>query len=70
MDIAAVILLIQKGVTIAEALIAAGESAAPAFSAIKNLLTGAQKGTVSEDDLDATEAQLDKLIDDFNLEIE
>lgn len=70
MDIAAILLLIQKGVTIAEALIAAGESAAPAFTALKNLITGAQKGSVSDADLDATEAQLDKLIEDFNLDID
>lgn len=70
MNIAAILLLIQKGVTIAEALIAAGQTATPAFNVIKNLISGAQKGAVSDDDLDITEAQLDQLIEDFNLPIE
>ena len=70
MEIAAILAMIQKGVVIAEALIAAGQSAEPAFTALKNLVTGAQKGTVSDTDLDAIETQLDKMIEDFNLPID
>lgn len=69
MDFAAILLLVQKGITIAEALLAAGQTAAPALTAIKNLVTGAAKGSVSDDDLAATEAQLDSLIEQFNLDI-
>lgn len=69
MDIAAILLLITKGISVAEALLAAGQTAAPAFEAIKNLITGAQTGTVSDADLAATEAQLDSLIADFNTPI-
>lgn len=69
MDIVAILALVEKGMTIIGALVEAGKSAAPAIDAIKNLVSGAQSGTVSDADLDACEAQLDQMIDDFNLDI-
>lgn len=69
MDIAAVFEMIMKGITIAQAIVQAGEEAAPAFNVLKDLVTGAQKGTVTQDQLNATEAQLDAMIADFNLEL-
>lgn len=67
MDVAAILDLIQKGLTVIGALLAAGVSAAPAIEALTKLVTGAQTGTVTDDDLAQTEALLDKQISDFNL---
>lgn len=69
MDIATILALVEKGMTVIGALIAAGESAAPAISAISNLVTGAKAGTVTDDQLDATEKLLDDQIAQFDLEI-
>lgn len=66
MDALAIFALIEKGVSIAEILIAAGKSAAPAFEVIKNLVTGAQAGTITDEQLAQNEAVLDGLIGDFN----
>lgn len=69
MDIIAILALIEKGITIAQALLAAGQSAVPAFEALKNLITGAKNGTVTDDQLNETETLLDQLISDFNLDL-
>lgn len=69
MDIAAILALAAKAVTVIEALIAAGEEAAPAITALKNLITGAQQSTVTDDQLTQTEALLDQMISDFNLSL-
>lgn len=66
MNIVSVLALIEKGISVAELLIAAGKSAAPAFSVLKDLVTGAQNKTVSDAQLTATEAALDQLLADFN----
>lgn len=66
MDFVAVLALISKGITVAEALYQAGQEAAPAFTALKNLVTGAQNGTVTDEELNKTEALLDQLMADFN----
>lgn len=69
MDILAILALVQKGLTVAEAIYAAGKNAAPAIQALSALVTGAQKGDVSDDDLARTEALLDQMVADFNLDI-
>jgi len=69
MDVAAILALVTKGLTIIGALIEAGASATPAIQALTKLVTGAQQGTVSDADLGQTEALLDKLLDDFDLDI-
>lgn len=69
MDPLTIIALIGKGISVAEMLIDAGKSAAPAFTAVKNLISGAQSGTVTDADLTSTESMLDGLIDDFNTPI-
>lgn len=66
MDFLAIIALVTKGISIAEGLIAAGKAAAPAFDAVKNLLHSAKGGTVTDEDLAATEKLLDSMLDDFN----
>lgn len=66
MDMAAILALILKGVSIIETLIAAGQEVAPAIKVITDLITGAQNGTVTDDQLASTEAALDAMISDFN----
>lgn len=69
MDIVAILALVAKGIAVAQALLDAGQTAAPALLAIKDVITGAQTGTVTQADLDKTEAVLDQLIADFNVEL-
>lgn len=69
MDIMAIFSMIETGVSVAQTLIEAGKDAIPAITAVKNLVTGAKAGTVTQADLDSTEALLDSLINDFNAEI-
>lgn len=66
MDYLAILTLIQKGLTVAQAIYDAGKDAAPAIQAISALVTGAQNGTVTDDELTQTEALLDSMIQDFN----
>lgn len=66
MDIVAILALIAKGVGVIDALVTIGQNAEPAIKAVKDLITGAQVGTVTDADLAATDATLDALIDDFN----
>lgn len=67
MDIGAILDLVAKGITVAMALESAGEKALPALEVVWNTITGAQQGTISDDQLAANEATLDGLISDFNL---
>lgn len=71
MDILAILALVEKGITIGEALISAGKSAAPAFGAIKNLIAGAKAngGVVSDQEMANTDAVLDGMLAEFNQEI-
>lgn len=69
MDVAQILTLVSKGITIASALLEAGQNAAPALAAIGNLVTGAKTGSVTQEELDKTEALLDKLLSDFNVEL-
>ena len=66
MDIAAVLALVTKGLGIIETLIAVGKDAGPAIKAVTELVSGAQTGTVTDQTLAQTEANLDALIADFN----
>lgn len=62
--------LIQKGLTIAEALLEAGTVALPAIEAVKNIVSGAQKGEVTDEELTRVEGILDGMITEFNIEME
>jgi hypothetical protein len=66
MDVMAILTLIAKGVSIVEMAIEAGKNAAPAIEIVKNLITGAKTGTMTQEELDSIEAQLDAAIDEFN----
>ena len=69
MNIVAILALIAKGISVAEALYAAGKEAGPALKVIKDLVTGAQNGNVTQAELDQTETLLDSLISDFNTDL-
>lgn len=66
MDIMSIFAMIAKGVSVAEMLLQAGKDVVPAIQVIKNLVTGAQEGGITQTDLDTSEAQLDALINEFN----
>lgn len=66
MEMAAILELVVKGLGVASTLIAVGKDAAPAIKVLTDLVTGAQAGTVTDEQLAATEATLDAMIDDFN----
>jgi len=66
MDIMAILALVAKGVEVINTLVTVGENAAPAIKAVRDLVVGAQNGTVTSDQLTQTEAVLDALIEDFN----
>lgn len=69
MDIAAILALIAKAVTIITTLIQAGKDIMPALTALSNLVTKANNGVVSDEDLAATEALLDQQLAAFNEEL-
>jgi hypothetical protein len=59
--------LISTGLTVITALETAGQQIAPAVKVVTDLVTGAQAGTVTDQQLTDTETALDKMISDFNL---
>lgn len=65
-DLTKVFSVVQKGMGVIETLIAQEKSAAPAITAVKNLVASAAGGKVTLDQIDATEAALDDMIADFN----
>lgn len=65
-DFTAILGAVQKGLGVANALMEAGQSAGPAITALKALVTSTQDGTVTRADIDTTEAALDGMIADFN----
>lgn len=66
MDIAGVLDLIAKGISVVTTIVQAGEDALPALQVVTGLVTGAKEGTLTDDDLASAEAQLDSLIATFN----
>ncbi len=70
MDFTAIMALVEKGLGIVEVLIQAEQSAEPAIKAVINVVTGAQTGQVTDEELEECENTLDQLIADFLWEIE
>ncbi len=66
MDIAAILALVAKGMDVITTAVAIGKEVAPAVQVVKDLVTGAQTGDVTDAQLEATEATLDQMISDFN----
>ena len=67
MDFAKILDLISKAEQVAAGLIAAGQNAAPAWQAIKDLFKA--KDTITQADMDAADATLDAMLADFNTEL-
>lgn len=67
MDMFAILDLINKGITIVEALVKAGKDAAPAFERLKTVIIGARDGTITDEELEELETLLDQMIEDFNV---
>lgn len=66
MDPMTILMLIGKGISVASMLIEAGKNAMPAIEVIKGLVTGAQEGTLTDEQMARDEAFLDAQIEEFN----
>ncbi len=70
MDPMQILDLVMKGVQVIKVLVDAAEDAGPAIKAVTNLITGAQAGTLTQDQIDETEKVLDAMIAEFNEPLE
>jgi hypothetical protein len=66
MDAAAIFALISKGLSLLPILIQAGAEVGTIIQNLKNLSDSAQAGTVTDNQLNALEAELDAAIAQFN----
>lgn len=66
MDAAAIFALISKGLALLPILIQAGEEVGTVIQNLKNLSDSAQAGTVTDEQINALEADLDAAIAKFN----
>lgn len=68
MEIAAILALIDKGLTIGTILLEAGQSegAKRAFQSVKDFVSGAKKESPTKEAIEKTETVLDALLDEFN----
>lgn len=66
MDAAAIFALIEKGLAILPLLISAGEEVGTVITNLRNLASAAQNGTVTDDQVNTLEADLDAAIAKFN----
>ncbi len=66
MDPLTIIALIGKGISVLDMAITAGKNAKPVIDTLKGLITGAEEGTVTDEQLARDEAFLDSQIEEFN----
>lgn len=66
MDAATIFALISKGLALIPILIQAGAEIETIITNLKNLSDSAQAGTVTDEQLNALEAELDAAIAEFN----
>lgn len=66
MDFTAILATVTKGLGIATSLITAGRNAMPVITALEDLATASQAGTVTPEQLAETESILDANLDAFN----
>ena len=67
MNFASILDLLNKAQQVASVLISAGQSAAPAWDAVKNLFK--DKETITPADLSEADKVLDALLEEFNAEL-
>lgn len=65
-DFTNILVVVSKGLNVINTLVKQGKAAGPAITAIKNLVESAKGGNMTNAQIASTEAELDKLIDDFN----
>lgn len=70
MDPMTILALVTKGVSVVSMLIEAGKNAKPALEVVAGLLTGAQEGTLTDEQMARDEAFLDSQIEEFNKPID
>ena len=70
MDAVAIFALISKGLTLLPILIQAGAEVGSIIQNMKSLSDSAASGTVTDDQLNALEAELDAAIEQFNAPME
>jgi hypothetical protein len=66
MDFTSILGIISKGVGVINTLATIGQDVAPAVKVVTELITNAQSGSVTPEQLNDTEASLDAMIADFN----
>lgn len=66
MDAAAIFALLEKGLTLIPILLQAGSSIEPYIERLIGIAQGGATGTVTQDELDSLEADLDRALADFN----
>lgn len=66
MDFSKLLPVLLKGISTAQVLVSTGQNAGPAYRAVRVLLKKAEAGSVTDDDLAATESDLDGQMDRFN----
>lgn len=66
MDFSKILPVLLKGIGLAQVAVNQGQSAGPAYRAVRLLLRKAEAGTVTDADLEQTESDLDELIGRFN----
>lgn len=69
MDAAAIFALLEKGLTLLPTLLSAGVAVEQIIENMIGLSKDAQTGTVTQDQLDTLEAQLDAAIAQFNTDL-
>lgn len=69
MDAATIFALITKGLTLLPTLISAGAQVTQVIENLIGLSKSAQAGTVTQEQVDAVEQQLDALIAQFNVDL-
>jgi hypothetical protein len=66
MDMAAILALLEKGITLLPTLVSAGIDITQTVEKLVNLTSSAQAGTVTAEQLADVETELDAQITDFN----
>lgn len=66
MDTAAIFAIIEKGLTLVPLLISAGAEIGPLVQRLIQTAQGGAAGTITQDELNALEADLDAQLADFN----
>ena len=70
MDPVLIFSIIEKGLTLIPVLIQAGQEVIPLIQRLTQVAKGGAAGTVTQEELDALEKDLDQALNDFNTPME